>query len=173
VRISFTLSPPLVPSVPEALKTDPFPVKSDQEVPMKTIPAEVIAVETQDGQYPRIRSNWSGKYRGSFNTLVFGKNKPFIGSCHDDGSPSRSGHFSEPRGSIPLRKDGISQKRCRRAGVLTSEMIMAVRPRYDRTRGCKLCCSALQLAVLWPRIFNVSLSCSTFNGFFRTVTGLT
>jgi hypothetical protein len=76
--------------VSEALKTDPFPVKSDQEVPMKTIPAEVIAVETQDGEYPRIRSNWSGKYRGSFNTLVFGKNKPFIGSCHDDGSPSCS-----------------------------------------------------------------------------------
>jgi hypothetical protein len=43
-------------SVPEALKTDPSPVKSDQEAPMKAIPAEVIAVETQGRPIPRSRS---------------------------------------------------------------------------------------------------------------------
>jgi hypothetical protein len=70
-------------SVPEVLKTDPSAAKSDQEAPMKAIPAEVIAVETQDGQYRVAVRIGGGKYRGSFNTLVFGKNKPFIGSCHD------------------------------------------------------------------------------------------
>jgi hypothetical protein len=50
---------------------------------MKAIPAEVIAVEVQGGQY-RVAVRIKGsKYRGSFNTLVFGEHKPFIGSCHD------------------------------------------------------------------------------------------
>jgi hypothetical protein len=89
-------------------------VKLDQEAPMKAIPAEVIAVETQGDQYRvavRIRG---AKYRCSFNTLVFGRNKPFIGSCHDGrldlvfhqnpdlklGSPSGCGRFSDPPSSI-------------------------------------------------------------------------
>jgi hypothetical protein len=50
---------------------------------MKAIPAEVIAVETQGDQYHVVVRIGGARYRGSFNTFVFGKNKPFIGSCHD------------------------------------------------------------------------------------------
>ena len=80
---SLSLYLPLVPLRARSLKMDPSPVKSDQETPMKAISAEVIAVETQGGQYRVAVRIGGGKYRGSFNTLVFGKNKPFIGSCHD------------------------------------------------------------------------------------------
>jgi len=67
-------------SVPEALKTGSI---SGEVRPMKAIPAEVIAVEMQGGQYRVAVRIGGAKYRGSFNTLVFGKNKPYIGSCHD------------------------------------------------------------------------------------------
>ena len=80
---------------------------------MKAISAEVIAVERQGGQYRVAVRIGGGNYRGSFNTLVFGKNKPLVGSCHDGrlvvlilfftripilklGSPSPCGRFSDP-----------------------------------------------------------------------------
>jgi hypothetical protein len=50
---------------------------------MKAISAEVIAVETQGSQCHVVVQIGDANYRGSFNTLVFGKEKPFIGSCHD------------------------------------------------------------------------------------------
>jgi hypothetical protein len=71
-------------SVPEAFEDGSISGEVRlRSTPMKAIPAEVIAVETQDAQY-RVAVRIGGrKYRGSFNTLVFGRNKPFIGSCHD------------------------------------------------------------------------------------------
>ena len=50
---------------------------------MKAIPAEVIAVEAHGQRYYVVVRIGVAKYRGSFNTLVFGKNKPYIGSCRD------------------------------------------------------------------------------------------
>jgi hypothetical protein len=40
---------------------------------MKAIPAEVIAAERQGDQYRVAVRIGGGKYRGSFNTLVFGE----------------------------------------------------------------------------------------------------
>jgi hypothetical protein len=47
------------------------------------IPAEVLAVNRQNDQYRVIVRIGAAKYRGSFDTLVFGKKKPLAGSCHD------------------------------------------------------------------------------------------
>jgi hypothetical protein len=76
-----TLSPPLMPL--RARKTGCHLRRSQTyKAPMKAIPAEVIAVDTQGDQY-HVVVRIGARYRGSFNTLVFEKNKPFIGSCHD------------------------------------------------------------------------------------------
>src|SRR5580704_9534262 len=47
------------------------------------IPAEVLAVDRQRDQFHVVVRIALTKYRGSFETLVFGKNKPFVGSCHE------------------------------------------------------------------------------------------
>src|SRR5882757_5536456 len=115
VRFSSILSPrSWCLSVPEALKTNSISGESDQKAPMRAIPAEVIAVETQGGQFRVAVRIKERKYRGSFNTLVFGKHKPFIGSCHDGclilfstkipilklERPSRCGRFTETPGIV-------------------------------------------------------------------------
>jgi hypothetical protein len=51
---------------------------------MTAIPAVVLAVDRQRDQYRVVIRIGLPKYRGSFNTLVFGENKPFVGFCHDD-----------------------------------------------------------------------------------------
>jgi hypothetical protein len=50
---------------------------------MTFIPAKVLAVDKQEERHRIIVRIELRKYRGSFNTLKFGENKPFIGSCHD------------------------------------------------------------------------------------------
>jgi hypothetical protein len=51
---------------------------------MTFIPARVLAVDKQEDDRHRIIVRIElRKYRGSFNTLKFGENKPFMGSCHD------------------------------------------------------------------------------------------
>jgi hypothetical protein len=50
---------------------------------MTAIPAKVVAVDRQSDQYRVIVRIGLAKYRGSFNTLAFGENKPFTGSCHN------------------------------------------------------------------------------------------
>jgi hypothetical protein len=50
---------------------------------LTTIPAEVLAVERQSNKYHVIVRIEVPRYRGSFDTLVFGKNKPYVGSCHE------------------------------------------------------------------------------------------
>jgi hypothetical protein len=46
---------------------------------MTLVPAKVLAVERIGDRY-QVVVRIGTKYRGSFNTLVFGENKPFIGS---------------------------------------------------------------------------------------------
>ena len=76
---------------------------------MTPIPAKVLAIDKQGDHYNVIVRIGLAKYRGSFNTLAFGKNKPFTGFCHNgqldlftteipdlkQGSRSRCGRFSE------------------------------------------------------------------------------
>src|ERR1700756_5474313 len=50
---------------------------------MTPILAKVLAVENQADQYKVIVRIGLAKYRGSFNTLTFGENKPSIGFCHE------------------------------------------------------------------------------------------
>ena len=50
---------------------------------MTAIPAEVVAAHRLVNQYHVIVRIGAGRYRGSFATLVFGDNKPFIGACHE------------------------------------------------------------------------------------------
>jgi hypothetical protein len=50
---------------------------------MTAIPAEVVAAHRLVNQYHVIVRIGVTHYRGSFATLVFGDNKPFIGACHD------------------------------------------------------------------------------------------
>jgi hypothetical protein len=50
---------------------------------MTSIPAKVLAVEKQTDKHRIIVRIVLRKYRGSFNTLKFGENKPLMGSCHD------------------------------------------------------------------------------------------
>ena len=47
------------------------------------IPAKVLAVDKQGDQYNVIVRIGLAKYRGSFNTLAFGENKPFTDLCHN------------------------------------------------------------------------------------------
>jgi hypothetical protein len=48
---------------------------------MTAISADVVSVHRLLSQYHVIVR--IGAYRGSFDTLVFGDNKPLIGACHD------------------------------------------------------------------------------------------
>ena len=50
---------------------------------MTPIPAKVVFIERQDRQYRIIVEMWRNRYRGSFDTLVFGENKPTVGSSQD------------------------------------------------------------------------------------------
>jgi len=50
---------------------------------MTPILAKVLAVENQADQYRVFVRIGLAKYRGSFNTLTFGENKPSIGFCHE------------------------------------------------------------------------------------------
>jgi hypothetical protein len=50
---------------------------------MRPIPANVIAIEKRGLQY-QVIVEIIPKYRGSFNTLVFGEIKPHIGSDAPD-----------------------------------------------------------------------------------------
>jgi hypothetical protein len=49
---------------------------------MTPLPAKVTAIEKRDDQY-QVIVQISPKYRGSFNTLVFGEIKPQSGSLQD------------------------------------------------------------------------------------------
>ena len=49
---------------------------------MTFIPAKVLAVDKQEDRHRIIVRIELRKYRGSFNILKFGENKPFMGSCH-------------------------------------------------------------------------------------------
>ena len=97
-------------SVLKSLKTGPSPAKSDVErLQMTPIPAKVFAVDKQGDQYNLIVRIGLAKYRGSFNTLAFGENKPFTDLCHNaqldlfttdipalkQGSRSRCGRFCD------------------------------------------------------------------------------
>ena len=50
---------------------------------MTSIPAEVLAVDRLSDQYRVTVRIGLAKYRGSYETLVFGEKKPLTGSCHD------------------------------------------------------------------------------------------
>jgi hypothetical protein len=50
---------------------------------MKLIPAKVVAVDRESDKHRVIVRISLLTYRGSFNTLRFGENKPLMGSCHD------------------------------------------------------------------------------------------
>lgn len=47
------------------------------------IPAKILNVDKQADKHRVIVRILLRKYRGSFDTLMFGENKPLIGSCHD------------------------------------------------------------------------------------------
>jgi hypothetical protein len=50
---------------------------------MTSIPAKILAVEKQADKHRIVVRILVRKYRGSFNTLKFGENKPLIGFCHN------------------------------------------------------------------------------------------
>jgi hypothetical protein len=50
---------------------------------MTPILAKVLTVENHANNYTVIVRIGLAKYRGSFNTLTFGENKPSIGFCHE------------------------------------------------------------------------------------------
>jgi hypothetical protein len=50
---------------------------------MTSIPAQILAVDKQADKHRIIVSILVRKYRGSFNTLKFGENKPLMGSYHE------------------------------------------------------------------------------------------
>ena len=50
---------------------------------MTLIPARVVAVGQESDKHRVIVRISLRTYRGSFNTLRFGENKPLMGSCHD------------------------------------------------------------------------------------------
>jgi hypothetical protein len=49
---------------------------------MTPIPAKVLTVAKQSSQYRVLVQIELEKYVGSFHTLVFGKRRPFTGSCY-------------------------------------------------------------------------------------------
>src|SRR5271156_5634548 len=48
---------------------------------MTSIPAKVLTIDKQEDKHRIIVRIVLPKYRGSFNTLKFGENKPLMGSC--------------------------------------------------------------------------------------------
>jgi hypothetical protein len=46
---------------------------------MSSIPAKVVAIEKRDDQFFQMVIQIGTKYRGSFNTLLFGEIKPYTG----------------------------------------------------------------------------------------------
>ena len=50
---------------------------------MTSIPAKILAVDNQSDKHRVVVRILLPKYRGSFNTLKFGENTPFMGSCHN------------------------------------------------------------------------------------------
>jgi hypothetical protein len=50
---------------------------------MTSIPAKVLTIDKQEDKHRIIVRIVLPKYRGSFNTLKFGENKPLMGSCHE------------------------------------------------------------------------------------------
>jgi hypothetical protein len=50
---------------------------------MTFIPAKIVAVGKEADKHRIVVRIVLRKYRGSFNTLKFGENKPLMGSCHD------------------------------------------------------------------------------------------
>ena len=50
---------------------------------MTSIPAKVLTIDKQEDKNRIIVRIVLPKYRGSFNTLKFGENKPLMGSCHE------------------------------------------------------------------------------------------
>jgi hypothetical protein len=50
---------------------------------MTPILAKVLAVDNQGDQYNAIVRIELANDQGSFNTLIFGENKPSIGFCHE------------------------------------------------------------------------------------------
>jgi hypothetical protein len=50
---------------------------------MTSIPAKVVAVGKEEDKHRVVVRIVLRRYRGSFNTLKFGENKPLMGSCHD------------------------------------------------------------------------------------------
>ena len=71
--------------IAEALKTDPKPtevtIESGRQITF--IPAKILSIDKQADKHRVTVRILIRKYRGSFNTLMFGENKPLIGSCHD------------------------------------------------------------------------------------------
>ena len=49
---------------------------------MSSIPAKVVAMEERACQY-QVVVKITNKYRGSFNTLLFGEIKPYVGFLKD------------------------------------------------------------------------------------------
>ena len=47
------------------------------------IPAKILAVDQHADKHRVIVRILLRKYRGSFNTLIFGENKPLMGVCRD------------------------------------------------------------------------------------------
>jgi hypothetical protein len=50
---------------------------------LSSLPAKVVAIEKRDDQYFQMVIQIGTKYRGSFNTLLFGEIKPCSGSLKD------------------------------------------------------------------------------------------
>jgi hypothetical protein len=50
---------------------------------MTSIPAKILSVERQLDKHRVIVRILVRKYRGSFNTLKFGEDKPLVGFCHN------------------------------------------------------------------------------------------
>jgi hypothetical protein len=50
---------------------------------MISIPAKILAVDKQADKHCIVVRILLRKYKGSFNTLKFGDNKPLIGACHE------------------------------------------------------------------------------------------
>jgi hypothetical protein len=53
------------------------------ELHMTRIPAKVVSVDKRSRQYCVIVRMHRIRYKGSFDTLAFGENKPALGSSHD------------------------------------------------------------------------------------------
>jgi hypothetical protein len=67
---------------PNLLRLDPkLPRESGNKITF--IPAKIVTVHKQADKHRVVVRILLRKYRGSFNTLIFGKNKPLIGSCHE------------------------------------------------------------------------------------------